>query len=404
MGIYDTQEPYLDTQSYASYVNNMEGMDGESGLWGPEDTAKIMDMGIVRGTLNILTQAPTGKLHETTGSTVTEPSGWNVNPIAGECGLLSAFGLTVSQADNATEAGGGQWMAWASDVGAMIFGGGLPEKISQEIQPNWNALNGAYPWIAPGSAINMAAPTTCWAMNDPVERLLFFGVPIGTAATPNQIYVLNYQHLGSAEAIASSPPFHPSFAGKLIATDNSRKWTHWLRPMNGAARMYRSPGQLSNVFMNGNGSVLNTTAGFGAVYVLNPQQYTDDDYGQIVPYYTSYFFLDPQARQALQIKGGRLLLAFVLAQIQPKAGDTNSQVTLTYFSDNLNNAWPLTTTRTLTPGFYKDRNFGGGMAQGERIAIRIASSPVSGTNNSFICTRFEAFFRNARILISGVNQ
>jgi hypothetical protein len=156
--------------------------------------------------------------------------------------------------------------------------------------------------------------------------------------------------------------------------------------------------------MNGNGSALNTTSGFGAVYVLNPQQYTDDDYGQIVPYYTSYFFLDPQARQALQIKGGRLLLAFVLAQIQPKAGDTNSQVTLTYLSDNLNNAWPLTTTRTLTPGFYKDRNFGGGMAQGERIAIRIASSPVSGTNNSFICTRFEAFFRNARILISGVNQ
>ena len=201
MSLIYAQTPYLDTESYASYVNNPEGMDGTTGIWGPDDTAKIMDMAIVRGTQYIVTQAPTGKLHETTGSTVTEPSGWTVTPVAGECGLLSAFALTVSQADNATEAGGGQWMAWASDVGAMIFGGGLPEKISQEIQPNWNDP------IKSDTAvqINMAASTTVWALNDPVARLMYFGLPIGTATAPNQIYVLNYQHLGSAEAIAAAP-------------------------------------------------------------------------------------------------------------------------------------------------------------------------------------------------------
>jgi hypothetical protein len=398
--LFYTANPYLDNQSYASYVSNPEGMDGSTGQWGPEDTAKIMDMGVVRGTLNILTQAPTGKLHETTGSTVTEPSGWTINPVAGQCGLLSAFSLAVSQADDATEAGGGQWMAWASDVGAMIFGGGLPEKISQEIQPNWNDPT------RPNTAvqINMAAATAAWAMNDPVARLLYFGLPIGTATAPSQIYVLNYQHLGTAEAIAASPPFHPSFAGKLIATDNSRKWTHWLRAMNGAARMYRSAGQLTSVFFGGNGQTLGAAAGFGNIYTLNPSKFTDDDYGQIDPYYVSYFFLDPQTRQALQIKGGRLLLAYVLAQIQPMPGDSNSQVTLTYYGDSLNNPWPLTTTRTMTTPFYGDRNFGGGMAQGERIAIKISSSPVTGTDNSYLCTRFEAFFRNARILISGVNS
>ena len=395
-----TETPYLDQISNASYVNNPEGIDGDTGQWGPQDTAKIMDMGIVRGTLYILTQAPGGKLHYTDGSATTEPSGWDVEPVAGECGALSAFCLTTSQADDSSEAGGEDWMAWASDVGAMIYGGGLPEKISQEIQPNW-----LHPTKGSASVqINMGAALPVWGLNDPVSRLLMFGLPIGSATAPSQIYVLNYEHLGGSQAIASSPPFHPSFAGKLIATDNSRKWTHWLRPMNGAARMYRSAGELTNVFFGGNGQTLGAAAGYGNIYTLNPAKFTDDDFGQIFPYYDTYFFVDPERRQQMQLKNGRLLLAYVLAQIQPRTGDTNSQVTLTYYGDNLANPWPLTTTRVLTPNFWKDRNFGGGMAQGERIAIRIASSPITGTDNSFTCSRFEAFLRNARLLVSGVNQ
>ena len=400
ISIIPTQTPYLENDSYASYPNNPEGFDGLDGLWGPDDTAKIMDMGIVRGRLYMLTQAPTGKLHSTNGSAVTEPSGWDVEPVEGACGILSAFCLTVSQADDATEAAGGDWMAWASDIGAMIFAGGKAEKISQEIQPNWNDPTNANTAVQ----INMAAATSVWALNDPSARLLMFGLPIGAATAPSQIYVLNYEHLGSAEAIASSPPFHPSFAGKLIATDNSRKWTHWLRPMNGAARMYRGAGALTDVFLGGNGLALGAFSGYGNIYTLNPAKFTDDDFGRINPYYVTYFFLDPEKAQMLQLKPGRLMLAFVLAQIQAAMGDTNSQVTLTYYQDNMANPWPLTTTRTLTPNFFKDRSFGGGMAQGDRIAIKIASSPVAGTDNSFVLTRLQAFLRNARILVSGVNQ
>ena len=146
------------------------------------------------------------------------------------------------------------------------------------------------------------------------------------------------------------------------------------------------------------------TSGYGHIYTLNPNKFTDDDFGQISPYYDTYFFVDPERAQQMQLKGGRLLMAYVLAQIQPQPGDTNSQVTLTYFGDSLDNPWPLSTTRTLTPNFFKDRNMGGGMAQGERIAVRIASSPITGTDNSFVLTRFQAFLRNARTLVSGVNQ
>ena len=32
-------------------------------------------------------------------------------------------------------------------------------------------------------------------------------------------------------------PVHTSFSGKLIATDNTRKWTRWNLAIKGAARM-----------------------------------------------------------------------------------------------------------------------------------------------------------------------
>jgi hypothetical protein len=395
-----TETPYTDQIANASYVNNPEGFDGTTGEFGADDPSKLMDMEVLHGSLYMLTQAPTGRLHETSGSATNEPSGWEIDEVAANCGVLSAFGLTHSQADDTAASGGDEWMAWPSEGGAIIFGGGQVEKISQEIQPNW------YDPTRPnnGLQINMAASLTAWGVNDPVQRLLMFGLPIGTATAPNRIYVLNYRNLGSAQSIANSPPFHPSFAGKLIATDNSRKWAPWHIQANCAARMYRAAGALSLVLGGGSGLTPGSAAGYGSAYTLNPAKFTDDDFGQIYPYYTTYFFIDPEKATALQLKGQRLLMAYLMAYIQPQPGDTNSQVTATYFPDDLTNPWPLSTTRVLTPGFYKDRQFGGGMCTGERIAIKISSSPITGTDNSFIMSRLTAFLRDAKLIMSGVNK
>jgi hypothetical protein len=395
-----TETPYTDQIANASYVNNPEGFDGTTGEFGADDPSKLMDMEVLHSSLYLLTQAPTGRLHETSGSATNEPSGWEIDEVAANCGVLSAFGLTHSQADDTAASGGDEWMAWPSEGGAIIFGGGQVEKISQEIQPNW------YDPTRPntGLQINMAASLTAWGVNDPVQRLLMFGLPIGTATAPNRIYVLNYRNLGSAQSIANSPPFHPSFAGKLIATDNSRKWAPWNIQANCAARMYRAAGALSLVLGGGNGLTPGSAAGYGNVYTLNPAKFTDDDFGQIYPYYTTYFFIDPEKAMALQLKGQRLLLAYLMAYIQPQPGDTNSQVTATYYPDDLTNPWPLSTTRVLTPGFYKDRQFGGGMCTGERIAIKISSSPIIGTDNSFVMSRLTAFLRDAKLIMSGVNK
>ena len=400
LSLIPTETPYTDQLANASYVNNPEGFDGTTGEFGADDPSKLMDMEILRGTLYLLTQTPTGRLHDTSGSTTNEPSGWEIDEVSANCGVLSAFGLTHSQADDTAATGGDEWMAWPSEGGVSIFGGGQVEKISQEIQPNW------YDPTRPnnGLQINMAASLTAWGVNDPVQRLLMFGLPIGTATAPNRIYVLNYRNLNSAYSIANSPPFHPSFAGKLIATDNSRKWAPWHIQANCAARMYRAAGALSLVLGGGNGLTPGSAAGYGNVYTLNPAKFTDDDFGQIYPYYTTYFFIDPEKAMALQLKGQRLLLAYLMAYVQPQAGDTNSQVTATYYPDDLANPWPLSTTRVLTPGFYKDRQFGGGMCTGERIAIKISSSPITGTDNSFIMSRLTAFLKDAKLIMSGVNK
>jgi hypothetical protein len=395
-----TETPYTDQLANASYVNNQEGFDGTTGEFGAQDPSKLMDMETLHGTLYLLTQSPTGRLHETSGSATGEPSGWEVDEVAANCGVLSAFGLTHSQADDTSASGGDEWMAWPSEGGAIVFGGGQVEKITQELQPNW------YDPTKPNNVlqINMASALTVWGLNDPVQRLLMFGLPIGTETAPNIIYVLNYRNLDSAQSIASNPPFHPSFAGKLIATDNSRKWAPWHIKANCAARMYRTAGALSLVLGGGNGQTPGAAAGYGSSYTLNPAKFTDDDFGQMYPYYTTYFFIDPEKAEQLQLKGGRILLAYLMAYIQPQPGDTNSQVTATYYPDDLTNPWPLSTTRILTPRFYKDRQFSGGMCTGERIAIKISSSPITGTDNSFIVSRLTAFLRDAKLIMSGVNK
>lgn len=256
ISILYASEPFTDTALFGSYVNNPEALDGVTGKFGSsDDPNKIMDFGIIRQTMYFLTQEPSGKLHQTSDNGTTEPSGWNVFEVAANCGLLSAFALTKSQADDSSSSGGEEWMAWASASGPRIFGGDQAYKIGQEIQPNWSGdkkrgFNG----------INFAAALTSWVLNNPTWRVMLFGIPsldspASSDTAPNLILALNYRELETVFAIATSAPIHTSFSGRLIATDHTRKWTRWNMTMNGASLMHRSPAdELEVVLWGGNGS------------------------------------------------------------------------------------------------------------------------------------------------------
>ena len=419
LSIIYAMTPYTDTVMFMSYAENPEAFDGVSGKIGAsQDTAKVMAFGIIRQGMNFLTQDPGGRLHQTQDNGITEPSGWTVNELAGNCGVLSAFGLTLSQADDSSAAGGEEWMAWGSSTGVRIFGGDQPYKISQEIQPDWDAMN-------PQGALSI------WALNDPVGRLLYFGIPVGGVGpiAPTKILTMSYRELDTAYQIATAAPIHTSFSGKLIATDHTRKWSPWQLAMNGGSLMYRNsvPGHpskkglsnpLSVVLWNGNGLLPGSPVGYGNVYTLNPAKYTDDDYGQIFPYYTTYFFLSQEQEQALHcqdakgnmvpIGGGRKLLAYVFSAIS----GTPCQIMLTFLCNSLTNAWPLNVARNLIENPTFDLECAGGSSIAQRIAIRFASSPApavapapQGTDNSFNLQKVIACLKRAeRLQVRGAVQ
>lgn len=388
LSVIYAQTPYLDGDLYGSYGNNAEGIDGVTGLFGPvTDTHKVMDFGIMRATLYMLTRDPSGRLHETTDNGTTEPSGWDVDEVGSNCGSLSAFGLTKSQADDTAASGGEEWLAWPSSSGVRIFGGAFPDKISQEIQPDW-------------AQINPSAALTIWGVNDPVARALYFGVPRGTFTAPNQLLMMSYLELDSAQSIAGSPPFRVSFTGKLIATDNARKWSLWNVAANSGALMYRQTGVLSLVLGGGNGQFPNTSPGYGNLYTLNETSYTDDDYGQIDSYYTTYFFPMAGAEAQLQLGSHQKQLAYLMAYIQ-----WVGTITITPLIENLNNPWALVCKRTVSQVNF-DLEWGGGYARGSRMAFKIQASPLAGqTDNAYNLQRFvAALMPAARLRVRGAAQ
>jgi len=381
------ENPYFDTILYGSYVNNPEAFEGVTGKFGPsQDSRKVMDCGIIRQALYMLTQDPSGRLHETNDNGVTEPAGWTVNELASNCGALSAFGLTKSQADDSSAAGGEEWMAWASSSGVRIFWGSDVPKLSQEIQPDWDRLN-------------PAARLTVWAVNDPDARVLYFGVPFDTAQAPSLIYPMNYRELETGAQIAMGMPIHTSYTGRLVATDHTRKWTRWNIPSNGAALMYRQAGKLSPVIFSGNKLPPGVAPGKANVYTLSAAKLTDDDYGQIFSYYVTYFAPTSDQEQMLQLGGGRKMLSYLTAFV---SGVGNLQISP--LCDVLTNQWAVVGVRPLSAAPTFDLEWVGGNAQAQRIALRFQSlptNPAASLDNSFNLSRVLITLKLARLPVRG---
>jgi hypothetical protein len=400
MSIIYEQSPYLDTTFYMSYVDNPEAFDGVTGKSGEvTDPHKIMDIAQIRENLYYLTQDPGGRLHETSDNGTTEPAGWTYNEVAANCGMLSAFCLTKSQADDSSSAGGEEWFAWMSATGPRIFGGDQPWKIGQELQPDWDSISTAVPFVGQ-TAFPTPAQLTCWALNDPDQREILFGLPIAVTGTlitnPNRVYVLSYRELETAFQIGTTGPIHTSFTGRLIATDHARKWTRWNMTMNGAALMIRPGTQnpnLSVVLFGGNGAPLGNMPGYGNAYTLNGNKFSDDDYGLVSPYYVTYFFVGHDQEQQLSwqtasgqripLGGGQKLLQYMTGFVgsPPTQFNTQSVLNIEFLCNTMDNPWPLGVSRILYADPRADLECAGGSAIGYRIAVKFYSTPIAPSNS-----------------------
>lgn len=367
LSIIFTISPFRDKLMLGSYVNNEEAFDGLSGEFGVQDTRKIMTTSMIRGTLYILTQDPTGRLHVINANAITEPSGWSVEEVASECGVVSTFGCTISQANDETASGGEQFFAWMSATGARIFGGDQAFSISQEIQPNINR-------------VNTEAWTTVWAVNDPNSQRIYFGLPIGDvaeetpASAPNWIYHMDYKQLDTAAQIAQADPVDNG-----RTREPARKWGPWDLAANGGVQMYRSVGgPLTTVLLGGNGQFPGVSDdGCGNVFTL--VEHTQDScQGRISSYYFTYAFTGEQGEQSYSLGGQRKLLQYLQwaaagtghlkVEVHPTA---LTSLDLVAPHDNIFiDPWPLDVVVRLREDPKFDFEWGGGQASGQRFFLK----------------------------------
>jgi len=212
---FPTLEPVFSTQFRGSYAFNPEAFDLVTGGFGPSQNQQPIRGGMVL--FDTLYALKTNSWYSTSDNGTTEPFKWNWREVSNKVGTIGSHSFDYGE----------DWAFSACRSGVYFFSGGEPLKVSQEIQPVWDAIN----WSA-GQSI--------WLRNDSAERKLYVGVPISTPnefmpefpistnpTTPNVVLVMNYRELNSGMAVADTPPIRSSLSGRLIAPEPARKWTYW---------------------------------------------------------------------------------------------------------------------------------------------------------------------------------
>ncbi len=225
-------------------------------------------------------------LHVTQDDGTNEPALWSISEVSRGVGTPSTHGVGIGE----------DWVVIAHRTGLYLFSGGEPVKISQEIQPTWNQINWQY-------------GQTLWVTVDNKERRIYVGAPFGSATTPNQILMLDYHDLNSADDISSRPPVNITYTGRKTATDNSRKWARWMVAANSCALLER-PNGTAVAAMGGGVPGVGGGGSTGKVYQLSDTQYSDDGTA-IASYYTTHFFPERAVETALSLGAHRKLFSYL---------------------------------------------------------------------------------------------
>jgi hypothetical protein len=328
--VFPTEQPTLSTQVTGSYVNNFEAFD-ESGEGGVVDTAgenpqPVRSAFTLYDTLYLV---KTGSLLSTQDNAATEPSGWSIRAVSNSVGTPSVYGVTTGiDEPNVGEA----WAVIAGQPGGYIFNGGEPVKITEEIQSLWDFINWRY-------------GHTLWVKNDVKERRLYFAVPMKTPnqwiptgiiaddqnpTTPNVILMCSYRQLNTGSQLESRVGVHVSYSGRLIASEQTRKWSVWTIKAPAAAFLRRSD--------NTEPLFLGNSEHNGKIYEL-VDDWKQDDCHPIIQIYDTYGFVTDEEGQGLKIGTQRKVYTYAVT-IVDGTGDLNIRVfpnslTSTYAHDLL---------------------------------------------------------------------
>lgn len=205
-------------------------------------------------------------LYVTATDGVNEPALWPVEEVSNQVGAASPHAVGVGE----------EWVVIAGRSGLYFFDGSEPIKLSQEIQPTWDAVNWQY-------------AQTIWVQVDTQHKLIFVGVPMGSATQPNQVLMLDYTQ-GMQDPLVAA----------LSSPERSRKWAPWNIAANSCGWIER-PAGVAQIFFGTNNSS-------GKIYALWKGQLSDDG-AAINSYYTTAFL-------AATGLSGRNLFGYLTAYVQ----------------------------------------------------------------------------------------
>lgn len=177
---------------------------------------------------------------------VNEPALWAMEEVSNKVGTPSAHGVGFGE----------EWVVIAGRSGLYLFDGSEPIKLSQEIQPTWDAIN----WQN-GQVL--------WVQVDTEHKRILVGVPMGSATQPNQILMLDY-----------TEGFQDPLVAMIGSTERSRKWAQWMIPANSCGLIERATG-VAQIFLGSNN-------GTTKIYALTKGQFSDDGV-PIHSYYTTAY-------------------------------------------------------------------------------------------------------------------
>ncbi|HEX8801109.1 MAG TPA: hypothetical protein VF772_20975, partial [Terriglobales bacterium] len=212
---FQTLVPVNTTALKGSYANNQEAFDLQTGVCGPAQNMQPINGAMVL--FDLLYALKERSWFSTFDNGVTEPFKWNWKEVSNRAG---AVGI------HAYDHGEG-WALAGNREGVFFFEGGEPIKVSQEIQPVWDAINWQFGY-------------TIWVRNDPEQRRFTVGIPIATPnqwmpefptnanpTSPNVILMCNYRELNTGQAIAQTSPIRSTYMGRLMSPEPARKWSFW---------------------------------------------------------------------------------------------------------------------------------------------------------------------------------
>ena len=359
--------PYAGNTAFASYVLNPEGIAQTTGLIGSaDDPSPVMCFSIQRNVSLLKSYAGTHTFQDNGD----EPYTWTVNNLSrsvGACSIRAGDPGQFGTGDAAED-----WDVTVNQNGMYLFAGGDFWKISQELDLG-DPSNPVPTW----QNINWTAEQTIWTKNDPRTHRIYIGAPIYGATQPNIVWVLDYKELDTGTDLSNGPSLKIGLTGKMLSTDKTRKWSRWNIAANSADILIRPGNEKEMTFAGG----AKNGAAYGNIYTLDPTKLTDDDYGQISPYYSTYFFVNHELEQVLQLGTGRKLMRKITAFITGVG-----YVSIIPFVNSLQNPLPATSVRALAadsdPSNLANQDLEWTTAiRGNRICLRIQVEPLPGATD-----------------------